>query len=612
MSENKPKIGMMAIARWAAPFALRRWKGLLLVLAVMLLRVGFDVLRPWPMKVIVDYVLGDKVMSGFLARGFAVFSAVPSPQLIVLLCIAATVVFYLAGWGMGLVTTMANISFGQRMVYDLAAKLFAHIQRLSLRFHTTSTVGDLIRRVTSDCGCVSVIIKDGVLTIITSVVTLLTMFVVMWKISPMLTLLSLGVLPLIVLALKVCMKPMQERSYVQQEQEAKIYEVIEQTLSSVSVVQAFGAEAREEARFRAATAGTLAAAVSLTNVQLLFKILLGFATATGTAAILWVGTRQALAGAVTVGDLLVFLAYLASLYGPIEAMMYSPATIQGASGSARRVLEVLQRDQDVNDAPNAKPMGRAKGHVTMEAVRFGYLKDRIVLDDVSLEARPGETIAIVGPTGAGKSTLAGLLLRFFDPWSGKVTLDGEDLRNLKVEDLRKQVAMVLQEPFLFPRTIAENIAYSRPGATVAEVESAARAANAHEFIVKLPKGYDTQIGERGATLSGGQRQRLAIARALLKDAPVLILDEPTSALDAATETLLLEALARLMTGRTTFIIAHRLSTIRNATGIVVLENGKVVETGSHEKLLEKGGLYAKLYRLSVGSSETAPTGEAKA
>jgi ATP-binding cassette subfamily B protein/subfamily B ATP-binding cassette protein MsbA len=596
-----PDTRMSAIVRWAFPYALHRWRGLLVVLTTLLLKTGFDVLKPWPMKVIVDHVLEAKPLPGWLKGGVDFFGAVTAQQLL-WVCLIATAVFYVGGWALGVATNLANINFGQRMVYDLAADLLGHIQRLSLRFHSSASVGDLIRRVTSDCSCIAVIVRDAGMAFVAAVINLGVMFAIMWRINPPLMVTSLAVLPLLILALKLYMKPMEQRAYRQQEAESKIYEVMEQTLSAVPVVQAFGAEAREEARFREATSKTLKATLSVTSVQMQFKILMGLATTLGTAGILWLGTNQALSGKVTVGDLLVFLSYLSSLYGPIESIMYSPATLQGASGSARRVLEVLERDHDVQESPTAHSLETARGQVVIADVTFGYKAERPVLQGVNVEALPGQTVAIVGPTGAGKSTMAGLLARFFDPWSGKVMLDGHDLKELKLADLRKQVGMVLQEPFLFPRSIAENIAYGRPGASLEEIEAASKAANAHEFIVQLPEGYQTVIGERGATLSGGQRQRLSIARALLKNAPVLILDEPTSALDAGTEALLLEALERLMAGRTTFIIAHRLSTIRNADKIVVLEKGRVAETGTHAELFEGRGLYWRLHTAHVGGA----------
>jgi ATP-binding cassette subfamily B protein len=289
-------------------------------------------------------------------------------------------------------------------------------------------------------------------------------------------------------------------------------------------------------------------------------------------------------------------------------MMYTSSTIQGAADSARRVLEVLKENPDVTDRPRADSLPPARGHVRLEGVTFGFEPGRPVLRGVCLEALPGQTIALVGYTGAGKTTLVNLIWRSFDPWEGRVLIDGHDLRDVQLHSLRRQVALVLQEPLLFPLTIAENIAYGRPGASRAEIAAAARAANLHDFIARLPEGYDTRIGERGATLSGGERQRLSIARALLKNAPLLILDEPTSALDADTEGVLLAALGRLMKGRTTFLIAHRLSTIRGADRVLVLDEGRLAEAGSHDDLLARGGLYARLHQAQFGMPAAAPNG----
>ncbi|OLE23421.1 MAG: hypothetical protein AUI36_33445 [Cyanobacteria bacterium 13_1_40CM_2_61_4] len=326
-----------------------------------------------------------------------------------------------------------------------------------------------------------------------------------------------------------------------------------------------------------------------------FKLVVGLVTSVGTAVVMWLGATYALEGKMSVGTLLVFISYLGSLYGPVNAITYTASTLRQTAANAERVLEILDTPPDLRDSPDAQEIS-LRGHVRYEGVTFGYEPGRAVLKDVSLEARPGEVVAIVGPTGAGKTTLANLLLRFFDPWSGRVLVDGRDVRSLRLRSLRGQVAMVLQEPFIFGLTAAENIAYGRPDASRDEIAAAAVAANADGFVSRLPHGYDTVVGERGTTLSGGEKQRLSIARALLKDAPILILDEPTSALDARAEALLLDALNRLMAGRTTFIIAHRLSTIRQADRILVLDHGEIVEQGRHAELMARHGLYASLYR----------------
>jgi len=310
----------------------------------------------------------------------------------------------------------------------------------------------------------------------------------------------------------------------------------------------------------------------------------------------------------SLGTILAFLAYLGSLYAPLESIMYTSSTIQGASGSARRVLEVLNTENFVTDRPGAISLSPVRGIVRFENVTFGYLPDRPVLRNISLEVSPGETLALVGETGAGKSTLVSLIPRFFDPTEGQVLVDGHDVRGLRLKTLRRNVALVLQEPFLFPISIAENIAYGCPHASLREIEAAAEAANAHEFIKHLPEGYNTVVGERGATLSGGERQRISIARALLKDAPIVIFDEPTSALDVETESSLLEALERLTRARTTFIIAHRLSTIRKAGRVIVLKEGRIVESGAPAELLAQGGIFARFQALQSGSATAAHTG----
>jgi ATP-binding cassette, subfamily B, bacterial len=345
----------------------------------------------------------------------------------------------------------------------------------------------------------------------------------------------------------------------------------------------------------------------LIRADLWFRLFVGLTTAIGAAVIMWLGTQYALQGKVSAGDILVFIAYLHSLYQPLNSITTTTATVQNAMASAERVTEILDTAIQVQDAPQTRGV-KLRGEVIYDNVSFSYDAQLPTLKQISFRVKAGEVVALVGPSGAGKTTLVNLLVRFFDPSSGRVLIDGHDLRDLQLRSLREQIAMVLQEPFLFPVSIAENIAYGRPGATRVEIEAAAHAANAHQFITRLPEGYDTVIGERGATLSGGEKQRLSIARAFLKDAPILILDEPTSALDAGTEHLLLEALDRLMKQRTTLIIAHRLSTIRHAHRIIVLNQGEVAEQGRHLDLLARPGLYATLYRqqMDLAQHEESP------
>jgi ATP-binding cassette subfamily B protein/subfamily B ATP-binding cassette protein MsbA len=395
-------------------------------------------------------------------------------------------------------------------------------------------------------------------------------------------------------------KQIREVSRQKRESESRIQSHVQQTLSGMIVVQAFAQEEREHYRFREFASAVIGAQKRSTLTGSVYSLMSGGISALGTGAILYFGAYYVINGRLTVGSLLVFISYLNTLQEQFKAFTGVYSSMQSARASVDRVMEVLDVEQEVECRSGATALTSVQGRIRFESVSFGYETDRLILRDVSFETLPGQTVAIVGATGAGKSTLVSLVPRFFDPSEGTVSIDDRDVRDIELKSLRSQVGIVLQEPFLFPLSIAENIAYGRPEAAREEIEAAAQAANAAQFIEQLSEGYDTVIGERGATLSGGERQRISIARALLKDAPILILDEPTSALDAQTENLLLEALECLMKGRTTFIIAHRLSTIRKADRIIVLENGRIAETGTHKQLLANEGLYSSLYEIQFG------------
>jgi ATP-binding cassette subfamily B protein/subfamily B ATP-binding cassette protein MsbA len=564
--------------------------------------VGLSLLRPWPLKLVIDNVLGHQRTPAFLTT---ILPGSASPHGLLIWAAVGTVAIFLLGTTSSTFYNYFSLRISQRMVWDLAADLFAHLQRLSLIFHSRRPLGDTIQRVTSDSYCVSTLVTDALIPLAQALVMLGAMFVVMWSLEPVLTLVSLAVLPFLAVVLRFLARPLKDRARESRDYEGKLTSVVEQTLSAVPAVQAFTREKVEEQRFRHYADRTVHSYLKATLAGIWLEILSGIVTTVGTAAIIYLGADLALSGKLTVGTIVVFLSYLGSLYDPLDQLTSTATTIQGAAADADRVMEILEIEPEIQDRPDAVD-AVAAGTIRYEHVSFGYAPGRKALDDVSLQADPGDVVAIVGETGAGKTTLANLLVRFYDPWEGRITIGGTDIRDFRYRSLRQQIALVLQDPFIFPLTIRENIAYGRLDASEEAIVAAARAANAHDFITRLPDGYDTEVGERGATLSGGEKQRLSIARAFLKDAPILILDEPTSALDARTEASLLEALDRLMLGRITFIIAHRLSTTRRATQILVLHQGRVIERGTHDQLLAHDGAYAQLY-LTQAHSQGAST-----
>lgn len=601
----------MRVDAWRSPLGLLRyavphWEGMTAVVTSMALGVGFELLKPWPTKILVDEVLGQRRVPSQL-RG--VVDALPGPGgvdgLLVWVSVATVVVFVTVSL-LNVLTTALSVRLGHQMTFDLGADLFLHLQKLSLLFHSRLKVGDTVARVTVDPACVQVIVTGVFVPVLQAAGTLVLMVAIMWRLDPGMTLLALAVAPLLGGVMAGFARPMRVRHRVTRELEGQMMSMVEQTLSSMPVVQAFTSEEREHARFRSVADETVEAHVRAATAEMWFKVCVGAVTALGTAGIMYLGGRDVLRGDMTVGTILVFLAYLTSLYVPLNTLAYMASNYQYAAANAQRVREILEATPDVRDAPDAIAVP-LRGEVVFEGVTFGYDPDRPVLRDVSLAAGPGETVALIGMTGAGKTSLVNLLVRFADPQSGRITIDGHDVRHLRVRSLREQVAIVLQDPFIFPISVADNIAYGRSDATRAEVEAAARVARADEFVRRLPDGYDTVVGERGMTLSGGEKQRISIARAFLKDSPILILDEPTSALDARTESQLLEALDDLMEDRITFVIAHRLSTIRNADQILVLQEGRIVERGRHRSLLQRKQAYADLYRSQMSSGRRKAT-----
>ena len=569
---------------YLAPY---RWLAVWALLQVFLI-AGFELLKPWPLQVVIDNVLGGKPFP---------FSALTSsPAQLLLLACAGIVVVHVGAGALTLLHNYTTIRVGQQMVNDLRGALYAHLQRLSLAFHSRQRVGDLLYRITADSFAVQTMIMNGVLPILSAVVLLCGMLVVLLPLDPMLTLLSLTVVPILFAVISGFNQKIVDIATQVRNTESRVYSVVQWAMSSIKLVQAFTKEEEEHRRFMGASRESLRATLRLYSWQTVYSGVVNVVIAGGTALVVYAGARAVTSGRLSVGGLIVFVSYLAQLYAPINQITQSWGLIAGARVGARRVFEVLDVEGDLRDGTRSFPAEGARGDVTWRHVSFAYRPETPVLRDIELEAIAGSKIAVVGPTGAGKSTLLGLLPRFFDPVAGCVEIDGIDLREYRLKSLRDQIAMVLQPPLIFPLSVRDNIAYGRPGAAGEEIEGAARLACIHDLIASLPEGYDTVIGESGVLLSEGEKQRITIARALLRNAPILILDEPTSALDVATESLVITGIERLMAGRTTFIIAHRLSTVQHCDRIVVLDGGRIVEAGGLAELLRRDGLFAQYYR----------------
>ena len=579
-------------------------RALTIGIAAVLVEGAANLAEPWPLKIVLDNVLKSKPGHGWLSQ--LIFSAAGTDK-VAILKFAALAVLVIASIGAVSSYTEKYIttSLGQWVIHDLRHTLYSHIQRLSLGFHDQKQTGDLISRLTSDIEAIQSFIASGLLGVLINSLTLLGMITVMFCLSHQFTLIALSVAPLLFVVVFHYTRRIKTATREMRRKAGEMVSVIQEVLSSMRVVRAFGREEYEQRRLAEESLESVGIALRVRGLKVKLSPMVDMIIAAGTCLVVWFGGRMALAGSLSAGSLVIFIWYLGRMYKPMRELSKMTDAYSKAAVGYERIREVLDTDCEVRDLPGARRALAFRGKIELSNVSFGYEPNCRVLKQVSLLVESGQVAALVGPTGAGKTTIINLIPRFYEPDEGTVKIDGTDVKFFQQESLRQQISFVLQETLLFHGPVWYNIAYGKPGASHAEILHAAKLANAHEFIDQMPQGYDTVIGERGVTLSGGQRQRIAIARAVIRNTPILILDEASTGLDAASQKLVFEALNRLMKGKTSIVIAHSLPTIRSADLIFVVNAGEIVERGNHAELLQKGGLYSELLELQFRGEEPA-------
>jgi ATP-binding cassette subfamily B protein len=590
---NKPRLYREVFRR------MRRYRARLLTVIVALLFSSIiETAKPWPLKIVIDNVLRAQPLR------LRWFPALSRYQLLLGSCAALVLVYLLVGI-INIVSNYVTISIGQRMVNDIRAQLFDHLQRLSLSFHRRREIGDLMVRIAYDTMSVQTIAMNGLCQMLSAGAMLAAMFYVMVRMDMVLTLAAVAIIPILFILIMSVSGTIDRLSTSARIKESHLYTVAHQALAAIHVVQAFTREAESYQQFVQSSRDSLDQTLKVYVFQTMYAGGVSLLIAAGTATVIYTGALHVMSGALTIGGLIVFITYLASLYQPVNQIFQTYGLVENAKAGLRRCLELLEIEPDVRDRPDAGPLGKVRGEIDFDGVVFGYDLSKPVLKGVSFHAKAGETVAIVGPSGAGKTTMAGLLMRFYEPQRGAIRIDQRDIRAATLRSLRGCIATVLQPPLVLGTTVRANITLGNPAAGEREIRSAIEAARLTALIAKLPGGLDEPVGQGGHSLSEGEAQRLTIARALLKDAPILIMDEPTSALDTETESMVMAAVQAAMRGRTTIVIAHRLSTIQNADRILVLRDGQIVEQGSFVELLSRGGFFSYLYNLQSWNKRAA-------
>ena len=584
----------------------RPYRGtLVVILLAMIVQTAMSVAAPWPLKIILDNVVGshklapwlDDLLRPVLGGGSKMQIAVAAALAVVIIAVAGAIASYVSNY--------YTTSVGQWVANDLRLRTYHHLQQQSLSYYDTHQSGTLLSTITSDVSTIQSFASSATLDIIVDLFTIIAMLMIMFRLNWDFTLIAVAVTPFLLLLVSRFNKAVKKATHEVRKQQSKVVSVVEQGLESMRVTKAFGRQDLAEEGLAVVSQATVDAALKARRIKSLLSPIVSITVALCTAVVMWRGSSLILAGAMTAGALTVFLAYLRKFFKPVQDLATMTNTIAQAAVGVDRIRAILDADTIIPERPEAREPKTLAGEIEFDHVAFAYDPGAPVLTDVSFKVKAGQMVGVVGPTGCGKSTVVSLIPRFYDPTAGTVRIDGADIREYKKGPLRAQIGYVLQEPGLFAGSVRDNIAYGKPGVTDEQIHEAARLANADEFIAKMPHGYDTMIGERGETLSGGQRQRIGIARAIIRNNPILILDEPTAALDTESEKLVIDALENLMKGRTVLTIAHRLSTIRDADKIVVLKDGVVAEEGSHDQLLARGGVYAELYRIQYNTGPVA-------